>query len=371
MTADYYDVLGVSRDASPDEIKRAYRKRARELHPDANPGDADAEARFKELGEAYEILSDPEKRRRYDMFGAEGVRAGAPAGGDPFGFGGIGDIFDAFFNGGMGFGSSPAGPPAGADLETSVEIGFEEAVFGTEAPVQVRTAVPCDTCEATGAAPGTHPATCTECGGSGQVRRVRQSILGQMVTSGPCPRCGGAGQVIDRPCPDCGGEGRRIETKTYTVDIPAGVDTGSTLRLGGLGAAGPRGGAHGDLYVHVRVRPHPRFQRHGDDVHEELHVPFTQAALGVDFDYETLDGIERVTLPRGTQTGRSLRFRGRGAPHVRGRGRGDLVVTVVVDVPTDLDAEQEALLRQLAELRNEEVSAPDTKLFSRIRSAFK
>jgi molecular chaperone DnaJ len=373
VPTDYYEILGVGRDASAEEIKKAYRKRARELHPDVNPGDAEAEAQFKQLGEAYDALSDPEKRSRYDRFGVDGLRGAGSSAGEPFGFGGINDIFDAFFGGGGGgFGGAGAGGRAsGADLEAAVEIEFEAAIFGTEAPVTVRTAVACDTCEATGAAPGTEAQMCGECGGVGQVRRVRQSILGQMVTSGPCPRCNGIGQVIERPCADCGGEGRQIQDKTYTVDIPAGVDTGSTLRLGGLGAVGPRGGGHGDLYVHVRVQAHDRFERQGDDLFEELHVPFTQATLGAELDYATLDGTESLNLPRGTQTGRSFRFRGRGAPHVRGRGRGDLVATVVVDVPTELTAEQDALVRQLAEQRGEPVTAADAKLFSRLRSAFK
>ena len=202
------------------------------------------------------------------------------------------------------------------------------------------------------------------------MRRVRQSILGQMVTAAPCTRCGGLGQTIAQPCADCRGEGRRIEQKTYTVDIPAGVDTGSTLRLAGRGAVGPRGGGHGDLYVHVRARPHERFERQGNDLVDELHVPFTQAALGAVLPYETLDGAEDLVVPRGTQTGRVFRLRGRGVPHVQGRGRGDLLVQVVVDTPTELDAEQEELLRQLAALRGEEVAPADTGFLGKIRSAF-
>lgn len=370
MSEDYYDLLEVSRQASPDELKKAYRRKARELHPDANP-DPEAEARFKLVAVAYEVLSDPEKRARYDRFGPEGVSG---AGGDPFGFGGggFGDIFDAFFGGG-GFGASraPSGPPAGSDLEVTVELEFEQAVFGAESPVTVRTAVACDDCEATGALTGTAPIACGDCQGTGQVRTVRNSILGQMVSTRPCARCGGWGQVIESPCPACSGEGRRIEERTYTVDVPAGVDSGSTLRLSGLGAVGPRGGPSGDLYVHLRVKPHDRFARHGDDLHEVLRIPLTQAALGATLAYETLDGAEDLVVERGTQTGHVARFRGKGVPRLQGRGRGDLLVELSVEVPTDLSAEQEELLRHLASLRGEEVSQPETGLLSKVRSAFR
>ncbi len=370
MPSDYYELLGVDRDASQEEIKKAYRQLARRLHPDANPEEAGAEARFKEVARAYETLSDPERRRRYDMFGADG----APSAADAYGFGsGLGDLFDAFFGTAAPFrGTRTAGgPPAGSDLEVTAEIAFEAAVFGTQEPVVVRTAVPCGTCEATGAAPGAAPITCPDCGGAGQVRRVRQSILGQMVTAGLCGRCGGIGQVIERPCPNCRGEGRTVEEKTYLVDIPAGVDTGSTLRLNGRGAVGPRGGGYGDLYVHVRVRNHDRFQRQGEDLIHELHIPVTQAALGAKFSYETLDGPEDLVISPGTQTGRVFRLRGRGVPSLGGRGRGDLLVRVVVDTPTDLDPEEDELMRRLAAARHEEVAPADTGFFSRIRSAFK
>jgi molecular chaperone DnaJ len=371
--ADHYEVLGVPRTATQDELKRAYRRRARELHPDTNP-DPTAEERFKEVARAYEVLSDPESRRRYDTFGDSGP-GGGNAGFDPFGGAGLGDIFDAFFGGGGSpFGGGPkgrTGPPRGTDMELTVELEFEQAVFGTTRDVTLRLPVSCGECGGSGAEPGTAPSVCGECGGSGQVRRVRQSLLGQMVTAGPCPRCAGLGQVVTDPCHRCRGDGRVTEERTYQVDVPAGVDNGTTLRLSGRGPAGPRGGAAGDLYVHLRVTPHPRFGRDGYDLVEELHVPFTTAVLGAHLPYSTLDGDEDLVVPAGTQTGRRFRLRGRGVPHVDGRGRGDLFVTVVVDTPTSLDEEQEELVRQLAALRGEDVAPKDTGLFARIKSAFK
>jgi molecular chaperone DnaJ len=367
---DYYELLEVGRDASPEDIKRAYRRLARQLHPDTNP-DPEAEARFKEIAQAYEVLCDPEKRARYDRFGADGDAAGDPFGG--FG-GGVGDIFDAFFGGNSPFGGGgrrQAGPPRGPDLELVIDLSFEEAVFGARHPVEVRAAVACDTCDATGAAPGTEPITCLECAGVGQVQRVRQSFLGQMVSTSVCPRCSGLGRVVNDPCKDCRGDGRRIEERTYTVDIPAGVDTGSTLRLSGRGAAGPRQGPNGDLFVHVRVRPHERFTRDGVDLICELQVPYAQAVLGAHLEFETLDGTEDLVLPRGTQSGREFHLRGRGVPHLDRRQRGDLVVRIVVAVPTDLTADQEELLRDFAEQRGEVVASADGGLFSRIRSAFR
>lgn len=367
---DYYELLEVSRDASHEEIKRSYRVLARRHHPDANPDDPAAEARFKEIAAAYETLSDPQKRDHYDRFGADGSR-----GGDPFG-GGFGDIFDAFFSGGgspFGGGGSGArgGPAPGPDLETTAQIDFETAVFGGSHDVTIRTALSCTDCEATGATPGTTAERCQQCGGVGQVRQVRQSILGQMVTAAPCPACQGAGEVITSPCPTCEGEGRNISEKTYTVDIPAGVDNGSTLKLGGLGAAGIRGGGRGDLFVSVRVKPHEVFERDGSDLHARLHLPMTQAALGADIDFETLDDTETITITRGIQTGEVIRLRGSGVPHVRGRGRGDLHLHVVVDTPSELDAETEAILRDLAERRGEPVAEADTGIMSKLRSALR
>jgi molecular chaperone DnaJ len=370
VAADYYALLGVAPTATAEEIKRAFRARARELHPDTNP-DPSAEAQFKAVAEAYEVLSDPDKRDRYDRFGPEGVNAGA---GNPFGAGGINDIFEAFFGGGSPFGAGPrgpAGPPRGQDLELVVDLTLEEAVFGVRHPVDLRAPVACEACDGSGAAPGTEAITCVECAGVGQVQRTRQSFLGQMITTSVCPRCAGAGKVIPEPCSECRGDGRVLDERTYTIDIPAGVDTGSTLRLAGRGAAGPRGGANGDLYVHIRVRPHDRFTRAGADLHCDLRVSFAQAALGAQVDLETLDGTEPIELPRGTQPGRELRLRGRGVPLLERRHRGDLIARVVVDVPTDLTPEQEDLLRQYAAQRGEDVAPAEAGFLSRIRSAFR
>lgn len=364
MPRDYYEVLGVDPTASPDEIKSAYRQLARQLHPDRNPDDPEAEANFKELAVAYEVLSAPDRRRQYDQFGHEGPGAAAP--------GGFGDIFEAFFGSSNPFGGSsrPAGPQGGPDLEAVLEVDLVDAVFGSAEDVTVRTAVACEVCEATGAAPGTDPVVCDTCSGTGQVQRVRQSILGQMVTASACNVCGGTGQHIAQSCDVCKGEGRVVTERTYTVEVPAGVDNGSTLRLTGRGAVGPRGGPHGDLYVHVKVRPDPRFVRDGNDLIHELHVGTAQAALGVDMELDTFDGTEEISVKPGVQAGQLLRLRGLGVPNVRGRGRGDLIVKVIVDTPTELDEEQAELLRQLAELRGETVNEPGPGLFGRLRSAF-
>lgn len=368
MERDYYEVLGVDRGASPDELKKSYRRLARELHPDRNPGDGDAEARFKEVARAYEVLSDPERRARYDRFG-HAAEGGGGAGGDPFGAG-FGDIFDAFF-GQSGFGGrGPSGPAAGPDLQATVRLSFTDAVLGTATDVEVRTAVACETCEATGAKPGTRPVTCPQCNGSGQIQRVRQSLLGQMVTASPCDRCSGSGRWIEHTCATCSGEGRVVTDKTYTVDVPAGVDTGSTLRLSGRGAAGPRGGPHGDLYVRIAVADHAYLTRDGDDLVHDLEIPMTQAALGAELDYETLYGTEELRIRPGAQTGEIHRLRGHGVPRLQGRGRGDLLVRLRVETPTDLDSEQRELVRRLAELRGDEVADDGKGWFGRLRSAF-
>ena len=371
---DFYELLGVRRDANDEEIKKAYRRRARDLHPDANPNDPTAEERFKELAHAYEVLSDGNMRARYDRYGPEGVSGagnGGFSGAEGFAGGGLGDLFDAFF-GGNPFGGrgGQAGPPRGQDLEVVADLKFEQAIFGATVPVSVRTAVGCETCGGTGAGSGTKPVTCVECNGAGQVRKVRQSVLGQMVTTGPCQRCGGSGQVIVTPCADCRGDGRVITEREYQVDVPAGIDTGATLRLTGRGAVGARGGAPGDLYVHVRVGNHDRYIREGNDLVTKLEISFAQAALGTQVTLSTLDGDETLVVPPGTQPGRQFVLRGRGVPHLQSRGRGDLRVVADVRTPAKLSPTESELLRRFAEERGEAVDPPDKGILSRIKSAF-
>jgi molecular chaperone DnaJ len=375
--ADYYELLGVSRTATADEIKKAYRQRAREFHPDANPDDTASAEQFKKIAQAYQVLSDDQQRARYDRYGEAGVGgAGAgPSAEDLFG-GGLGDIFETFFGGGGGspFGGGrtrgPSGPPRGQDIEVIADISFEQAVFGDEIDVSLKLPTRCGDCDGSGAGEGTKPVTCSDCGGSGQIQRVRQSLLGQMVTASPCGRCGGLGQVITTPCATCRGEGRVTTDKNYQVDVPAGVDSGSTLRLSGRGAVGPRGGGAGDLYVHLRVAPHPQFVRDDHDLVTEVPISIAQAALGTQIELETLDGNEHLVVPPGTQPGREFVLRQRGVPHLRGRGRGDLRARVRVDVPTKLSDDEVELLTRYAEGRGEVVGNGKEGLFSRIKSAF-
>ncbi len=374
---DLYELLGVARDATDDEIKRAYRAKAREHHPDVSDDSGSAE-RIKEINLAYEVLKDPERRARYDRFGHAGVFGpGASSGGDPFGMGGmggLGDLFDAFFTGmgGTGGQARRTGPTPGPDAEMVLQLDFREAVFGVHREVSVTTPVHCDTCEGTGARPGTAPARCAECQGAGELRRVRQSILGQVITAVPCPRCQGTGQTIESPCEVCRGEGRHPEARSFTVDIPAGVDDGSTLRLAGHGPAGFRGGPNGALFVHLSVAPDPEFQRAGVDLHATVQIPMTLAALGGSVPFTTLDDRRDLGIAAGTASGTVLTLKGLGVPRVRGRGRGDLFVHVEVVTPTGLDDEQRQLLARLAEVRGEELGeAPQGEgIFSRIRSAF-
>ena len=374
MATDYYELLGVGRDASSEDLKRAYRQLAREFHPDANPNDAQAEAKFKEISEAYAVLSDDQARARYDQFGHEGLRSGG-MGGDPFNFD-LNDIFENFFGGnpfGGGRNRRPSGPPPGEDQEIMLDLAFDEAVFGVDKKVEIQTAVACDNCAGSGAAKGTTARSCTACGGVGQVRQMRQSLLGQMVTTAPCPTCAGLGEEIADPCQICRGEGRHRDTMSYEVRVPPGIDSGSTLRLTGRGAAGPRGGPSGDLYVHLRVEDSDTFVRDGETLHAELHVTMLQAALGARIDFETLDGVVELAVPPGTQPGEVFRLRDYGVPRLegRGRGRGELLVSIKVAVPSKLSKDDEEQLRQIAERRGEKVADPgDRTVLGKIRSAF-
>ena len=374
MATDYYELLGVDRGASADDLKRAYRKLARQYHPDANPDDQEAEAKFKEISEAYAVLSDDSARARYAQFGHEGLRGGG-MGGDPFNFD-LNDIFENFFGGnpfGGGRTRRPAGPPPGEDQEIVLDLTFEEAIFGVDRKVELQTAVGCEQCSGTGAAEGTSARRCTGCEGSGQIQQMRQSLLGQMVTTTHCPRCGGLGEEIPNPCPQCRGEGRYRDSMSYEVRVPAGVDTGSTLRLTGRGAAGPRGGATGDLYVHLRVAASERFTRDGDTLYAELRITMLQAALGARIDFETLDQSVELAIPPGTQPGEIFRLRDHGVPRLegRGRGRGDMLVSINVEIPTKLSKQDDELLRQIAQQRDENVADPgDRTVLGKIRSAF-
>ncbi|MGH9007138.1 MAG: molecular chaperone DnaJ [Acidimicrobiales bacterium] len=369
---DLYELLGVTRDASDEEIKRAYRQKARQLHPDANGGDAEAEARFKEVSLAYEVLRDPERRARYDRFGPEGV-FGTGAGGMTFDFeAGLSDIFEAFF-GSMGGRGGRRGPMPGADAEIGLRLSFAEAAFGAEKEISVRLPVTCEVCGGTGARPGTQAVTCPDCQGAGETRRIRQSLLGQVVTSVACGRCQGLGELTPTPCEGCGGEGRRMDHRSFTVDVPAGVEDGSTLRLADRGPAGPRGGPNGSLFVQLEVQADDRFQRMGDDVHTSVHVAMAQAALGAKVVVPTIDEEPaEIAVATGTQSGHVVRLKGGGVHHLRGRGRGDLYVHLVVDTPTGLTAKQEELLVELAAERGEELSEADggDGVFSKIRSVF-
>jgi molecular chaperone DnaJ len=358
---DLYAILEVDSSCTQEELKVSYRRLARKYHPDANTDDPMAETRFKEVSQAYEILSDPDRRANYDRFGSD-----VGAGGSPFGAAGsVQDIFDMFFGGMAGGGMHRRGPQPGPDAEVALDITLEEAAFGATREVTLTLPQRCATCAGTGAAPGTSPIRCEECGGSGEVRRVRNSILGQMVTSSVCSRCQGMGTRIESACPDCRGDGRRNESVTLSAQIPAGVEDGSTMRLADRGPAGARGGANGRLFVHLRVAADPRFERHGDDLHHEAHVSFSQAVLGACISVPTLREEHVLEVEPGSQNGTVHRLRHEGVEHLHGRGRGDLFVHLCVDVPTDLDDESETLLRAWADHRHEEVNEPLGGLFRR------
>jgi molecular chaperone DnaJ len=371
VATDYYGLLGVGRDATAEELKRAYRRLARELHPDVNPDPA-AQQRFKDVSAAYEVLSDPQKRQIVDLGGDPLAPAGGSNGGFAPGFGGLGDIMDAFFGGG---GTRP-GPRsrvrAGGNALIRLDLDLADTAFGTTREITVDSAVVCTACRGEGAAPGTHPTRCETCAGRGEVSSVSRTFLGQVMTSRPCPACGATGSVIAHPCPSCGGEGRVRARRSLTVKIPAGVEDGMRIRLAGEGEVGPGGGPAGDLYVEVHEREHPVFSREGDDLHCEMSLPMTAAALGTSLPLRTLDGEEQLDIRAGTQPGSVISLRERGVPHLRSVGRGTLHVHVNVLTPTRLDAEQERLLRELAALRHEEspTGSAAQSLFGRLRGAW-
>lgn len=375
---DYYDVLGVQRNAADADIKSAYRKLALKYHPDRNPGDKAAEEKFKEASEAYSVLADADKRHLYDRFGHAGLGGAATSGFDPTVFtgfedilGGLGDIFG--FGDVFGGARRRGGPQRGADLRYDLEISFEESAKGTETPIQIPRQEVCETCKGSGAAPGSRPETCSQCHGRGQVRYQQ----GFFTVARTCGHCRGTGSVITKPCSMCRGAGRVQKERKLTVRIPAGIATGQRLRLTGEGEAGPAGGPPGDLYVVVHVQEHPFFQREGNDLYCEIPLNYPTLVLGGEIRVPTLDGEEPFTLPEGTQSGTTLRLRGRGMPDVSGRGRGDLLVTVKVITPKKATKEQRRLLEQLAASLPKEKFEPtpvadqeDKGIFDRVKDIF-
>lgn len=365
MAADYYEILGVSPEAPAEEIKRAFRRLAREHHPDATGGDRDAERRYKEVSEAYSVLSDPQRRREYDA-----ARMGMGGFSSPFGTT-IEDLFGTFFGGRpRGGGRQQGRARRGEPVEVVLELDFRETVFGTRRTVRFDRMEPCGTCDATGCAPGTKPRRCGQCDGTGQVQQVRRSMLGSLVTAYPCAACGETGWVVTDPCPDCGGSGRSGREMEVEIEVPPGVETGDRLRIRGEGEAGSAGGGRGDLYVRFIVQPDERFARSGDDLVTWAEIPVTTAALGGEVTFESLDGPERIDVPRETQSADTFRIRARGMVRRTARGRGDLIVRIHVATPTALDAEQEELLRRLADLRDE-AAGENGGIMGRLRRALR
>jgi molecular chaperone DnaJ len=359
MPRDYYDVLGVPRNASKDEIKRAFRSLARQHHPDVSDA-ADAEERFKEINEAYTVLADDDKRAAYDRFGHAGVNMPGGFGGFSGGFPGFEEIFEEFFSGFAGGGRRQRrGPAQGRDLRYDLTIDFEQAIFGAEVEIEITRRQSCDDCQGTGAAPGTSPRRCPACGGTGQTRRVRQTFLGSMVNIEDCSRCRGTGEVVDTPCQTCQGQGVVNKPRALTVNIPAGVDEGTQIRLSSEGEPGQRNGPPGDLYVVVHVKPHEFFKRRNHDVILEISINIAQAALGDTILVPTVDGEEEVAVAAGTQSGKVVRLKGKGVPKLRrdgtASGRGDQLLVLTVDIPTKLSKEQRDLFEQLGRTLGREV----------------
>ncbi|WP_429368317.1 molecular chaperone DnaJ [Paenibacillus sp. DS2015] len=369
---DYYEVLSVGRDASDEDIKKAYRKLARQYHPDVNKAE-NAEAQFKEVKEAYDVLSDGQKRAGYDQYGHVDPNQGMGGGGfsGDFGGGGLGDIFDMFFGGGGGGRRDPNAPQRGNDLQYTMTIEFKEAVFGKESDITIPRTETCDTCFGSGAKPGTKPHKCSVCNGSGQQEVVQNTPFGRMANRRACSNCSGTGQIIKDRCTTCQGQGKVKKQRKIHVKIPAGVDDGAQLRMTGEGEGGLRGGPAGDLYIVIRVKSHEFFQREGDDIFCEIPLTFAQAALGDEIEIPTLSDKVKLKVPAGTQTGTFFRLKGRGVPRLRGIGQGDQHVKVVIVTPSNLSDEQKDLLRQIASLDGEKTHEHEQSFFDRVKKAFR
>lgn len=375
---DYYEVLGVEKNASETEIKKAFRKLARQYHPDVNPGDKSAEDKFKEVNEAYEVLSDSDKRARYDQYGHAGTDPngfggfGGFGGAGGAGFGGFEDIFEAFFGGTR---QNQYGPQKGSDLRFDIDLKFEEAAFGIEKDIDVPGVDNCPKCNGTGAKAGTSPEKCTKCNGTGQVRMTQKTPLGHFQTVRVCPDCNGEGKIIKTPCPECKGRGKIAKIRKLHIKIPAGVDSGSRIRLSGEGELGVRGGPKGDLYVYIEVKPHKVFKRQEDDIFMEMPITFVQASLGDVIKVPTLDGKADLKIPEGTQTHTVFRLRGQGIPHLRGSGRGDQHVRVIIATPTNLNEEQKKVLQEFAKSSGDEnyrsADKKDKGIFEKIWDSLK
>lgn len=373
MPRDYYEILGVSKSSTPDEIKKAYRKIAMQYHPDKNPGNKEAEDKFKEAAEAYEVLSNADKRKRYDQFGHAGMGQGFPGGGGGAGFHDVSDIFDAFgdifgdFFGGGGRRRSSTRrhqPRKGSDLRYYLDVTLTDVLKGTQKEIEFDCEDSCQVCHGTGAEKGSQPSTCPDCGGAGQV--VRSQGFFQMATT--CPRCHGEGQIISNPCKSCHGKGRKPVHRKLMVSVPAGVDTGTHLRLTGEGEGGYRGGPHGDLYVEIRVKKEAGFERQGTTLMSNLKISYLQAILGAEVSFKGLDETIDVKVPRGSKEGTLIRVEGQGLPSLRGGRRGDLVLSVEVEIPKKLAKKEEKLLREIAALKSESVSDESGGLFSAFKS---
>jgi molecular chaperone DnaJ len=369
---DYYEVLGVNKSATPEEFKKAYRKLALQFHPDRNTGDPDAEEKFKEATEAYEVLSDPKKREAYDRFGHQGVQGGFGGGFNPDTFADFSDIFgdfSDFFEGLFGGGRRarrPGGAARGEDLRYDLELSLEEVAHGVEKKIDVPRHESCESCNGNGCAPGTNPATCTTCNGMGQVRFSQ----GFFSVSRPCPRCGGRGVIIESPCPTCSGAGRTLKRKKLSIKVPPGAETGLRLKVTSEGERGVRGGPPGDLYIFITVSPNELFERDGDDIVCEVPVSFVQAALGADIEVPTLFGKARMKIPAGTQTHKMFRLRGKGLPNLRQHGQGDQFVRVVVETPTKLTQRQKELLEEFAKISGEQHNPITQSFFDKVKEVF-